>query len=227
MPQLDPGRPTTVFITGKKGEGKSELARLLWDTWPYDRLVIDPTGDVDTGPGTQNLSVPLPLRFPVSAEGSRVSLRFRADPGSPTYEDDLDRAVGLALRHPGRQCLLWADEVGELTRANRTPPNFRRALHQGRHYGLSKLLCGPRPIDINPLCISQADLVYVFKLPNPADRRRVADNIGWDPADFDTAVQALGRHEFLEYDSATDVLSHYPPLPLDRARRNEARSRTA
>jgi len=40
------------------------------------------------------------------------------DPGDASYEDNLDRAVGLAFYHPDKRCMLLADEVAELTRAN-------------------------------------------------------------------------------------------------------------
>jgi hypothetical protein len=131
--------------------------------------------------------------------------------GSATYRDDLDRAVGLALTH--RRVLCWIDEVGELTRANSTPPNMRRALHQGRHHALSLLCCCPRPIDVDTLVMSQADFVYAFKLPNPRDRRRMAEVCGIAPAELDEAMHALGPYEFLRYDAHDSELVQFPKLP--------------
>ena len=70
---------------------------------------------------------------------------------------------------------------------------------------------------IDPLCISQADWVYVFKLRSASDRKRVSENIGWDAKEFDAAVHGLGDHEFLRYESAANAgegeLCHFPALP--------------
>lgn len=220
--QLDPDRSAFVAIVGKKGQGKSELARTMFESYPYDRLVIDPTGDIHLDGDVTKLAAPLPGKFPVDDEGKQVTARFVPDPGLATYRDDMDRAVGLAFYHPGRRCLCWIDEIGELSKANNTPPHLARALHQGRHRRLSLLMCGPRPINIDPLVLAQADQVYIFRLPNPADRKRVADVIGVEPGVLDDAVANLGNFEYLRFDAhATDPddeLVHFPPLPLSRAR---------
>lgn len=215
--RIDPNKPTFVFVCGKKGSGKSELAKMLFRSYPYDRLCIDPTHDCqDLGPDVETIDE-LPSHFPVDDDGARVSLRYIPDPGSPTYADDLDRGVGLALYHPHKRCFLHADEIVDLTTANKTGPHMRRALSFGRHKGLSAAFCNPRAKDINPLIISQADFVYVFKMPHPLDKERVAACIGYPPQEFADHVDALGKYEYLRYDSDNEELTHWPPLPLRRA----------
>lgn len=211
---VDPRRPTFATFIGKKHSGKSHLAARFWDSWPFDRLAVDPMHDAEVGADVKPLETPLPGSWPWSLKGDddRVSLHYRPDSGSATFADDLDRAVGLAMTNRKRK-LVWLDEVGLHTRANATRPAMRRALHTGRHYDLSLLMCCPRPIDIDPLVMSQADYVYVFKLPNPNDRRRVADCIGYDPGAFDDAVHGLGQFEYLRYSSADDELLHLPAIP--------------
>lgn len=221
---LDPDKGGHVFVSGKKGQGKSVLARRLFDSYPYDRLVLDVTGDLsddfrDQGvPFVRLTGDTLPLTFPRDPEGHPVTAVLAPDMGDEaTAMDQMDRALGLALDN--RRTLVWVDEVGALTRAGRTPPNLRRALHHGRHRQLFLLLCGPRPIDVDPLCISQADVVATFKTPNPRDRARIAENIGWPPARFDQAVNALQTHEYLWFDSTEDSeeIVHMPPLPRRNA----------
>lgn len=208
--QLDARRSAFLAFFGRKGSGKSNLAARFWETWPYDRLCVDPTGDAVVGDDVEKLEIPLPVRWPSSSK-QRTSLHLIPDPGAPTYRDDLDRAVGLAFRN--RRSLLWLDEIGEHSRANRTAPNMHRALHQGRHRDLSMLMCGPRPIDIDPLVISQADFVYVFALPHPRDRDRVAATIGFPPKEFAAAVDQLGEFEYLRFEAGTHELVHFPALP--------------
>ncbi|MFD9242738.1 hypothetical protein ACFV0D_12560 [Streptomyces sp. NPDC059556] len=218
---LDPVKGGHVFISGKKGQGKSVLARRLFDTYPYDRLVLDVTGDLtadfrrDGLPFTKLTPDTLPLTFPKRHDDDRPMTAVLApDMGDEgTAMDQMDRALGLALDN--RRTLVWVDEVGALTRVGKTPPNLRRALHHGRHRQLFLLLCGPRPIDVDPLCISQADIVATFRTPNPRDRQRIAENIGWPPVKFDQAVHQLGTHEYLWFDATApeEELLHMPPLP--------------
>lgn len=227
MRQPDPRKSTFMFACGKKGSGKSHWCREWWDAYPYDRLVIDPTGDVADDLAAEGQRFVrfdpqvIPVRLPVPGEGEeRVTCVYVPDMGSATALDDIDRVIGLAMRGRDKRAMLWIDEFGQVTRANKTPPNCRRALHQGRHHNLTLMLAAPRPIDVDPLGIAQADLVACFRMPNPADRRRVADNIGFPPAEFDTANAQLAGHEYLLYDHEGDTLYHMPPLPPRRRGRN-------
>src|SRR5258708_1460522 len=124
------------------------------------------------------------------------------DMGAATWEDDIDRGIGLCLRGKDHPLLLWVDEYGAVTRAGRTQPNMRRVLHHGRHHDLSLLLACPRPKDVDGLGIAQADLVVTGPTPNPYDRERIASEIGFDPA----AVSAVNKelrveeHTYTAYD---------------------------
>lgn len=211
--QLDARASHHIGIFGRKGSGKSVLAERFWTSYPRDRLVIDPTGDVDPGdPKAHKLEPPLPARWPGSLDDDRSTLYFRPDPGHPTYEDDIDRALGLAFSHGN--CLVWIDEAGEAAPANGSRKgNARRVLQQGRHRNLSSLWCAPRPITLDPLVIAQADYIAIFHLPNPADRRRCADVMGWDPAEIDEAHGLLVEHGYLWYDARAHELEVRPPIP--------------
>lgn len=217
---LDPSRSTVVLAVGKKGSGKSVAMRRLYRAWPRDKLAVDVNGDAEPGPDAEKLhelSTSFPVRHELTGPPPARNLHYRADPGSPTYRQDLDKAVGMALRPSDRPCLLWLDEVGEVSQVNRTQPNLRRLLMQSRHYGpVSALLAGPRPKNIDPLCVSQADHVYVFDLPNPEDRRRLAENMGVAPAELEDAWvrnRARGRYAFLFWHAPSSTLLECPPLP--------------
>jgi hypothetical protein len=207
---IDPTRSSFITIVGRKGSGKSTLAARFFATYPYDRLAIDPMHDAHVPEDTERVTAPLPPRWPTSTR-ERTSLHFMPDPGSPTYKDDLDRAVGMAFAH--RRTCCWIDEVGELTNAHNTPPNMRRALQTGRHRALTLVMCTIRPIDVNPLVISQADYLYVFQLPHPRDVDRVAGVAGIDPRELDAALRALPKYGHLRYESDTGELVEFPPLP--------------
>lgn len=227
-----------ILAVGKKRSGKSVLARLLADSYPGDLAVIDVAGDDGpTGPGVITLRGTvdtLPTRWPEDQrpeDGGRMVLRYVPDAGSPTWAEDMDHVVGMALQQGRRQrdrgrvgAALLIHEIGVVAPAGQTRPHMRRALMHNRHNGLTLIMCGPRPQTVDPLVLQQSDLIYVFELLNPADRKRLAETIGWSPADFDAAVRDLGPHEYLRFD-ANEVkpeegqpdmrLVHFPALPPD------------
>jgi hypothetical protein len=224
--ELDPSKPLIVSSFGRKGSGKSTFNRRLYDSWPGDKLAIDVNGDADPGPDAVAIHTPLPSKFPAPPVGLLGSprpgpqnLTFRADPGSETYTDDLDRAVGLALFPQAHPTMVWCGEAGEfMPNAQTTRPHMRRLLKQNRHYHVTALFDDPRPKNVNPLVIGQSDLVAVYELPNPADRVRVAETIGYPPARFDKEMEETlrrGPYWFLLWVAAAHKLYRCAPLPTD------------
>jgi hypothetical protein len=235
---IDDGRLITAV--GKKRSGKSVLARTIFKSYPGDKMIIDVAGDdgpdgpevITLGGTLSDLPKDWPERkrqYGENEEWRPMTLRYVPDPGSMTFLADMDHAVGIFLRHSLREyqakrmgaCLL-VHEIGVVAPVNRTQAWMRRLLAHNRHNRATAIFCGPRPITIDPLVIHQADLIYIFELMNPADRRRVAESIGWDPTSLDDAVHDLGPHEYLRYDANEpqpvkgDVerrLLHFPALP--------------
>lgn len=222
LPAFDPERPQIYSAWGRKGSGKSHFNGRLFQSWPYDKLAIDVNGDAYTGPNAVKVKE-LRHRFPdaprqLDGSGSKYqSLVYEADPGSATYSDDLDRAVGMALMPQDRKVLVWCGEVGEFTpTAQKTRPHLRRLLMQNRHYQTSALFDGPRPMNVDPLILAQSDWVAVFDLPNPADRERIASTIGYPPKRFTEECDRTfrrGDHWFLLWDARGHVLYRVAPLP--------------
>lgn len=236
--ELDPSAAAIVGCFGRKGSGKSIMAMVYLRSWPYDAVVIDVAGDDGPTPhplgeGTHDVFDlhgtvdELPRKWPEEKrhEGRPMILRYVPDAGSETELQDMDAMTGLAYTHSDnpRPCMLVVHEIGRVAPANRTPPNMRRVLNHSRHRTLTVVLCGPRPQTVDPLVLAQCDVVYVFELQNPADRRRIAESIGWNPQDFDAQVDDLGRHEYLRHDARMDKpqtddepdyrLTRWPPLP--------------
>jgi hypothetical protein len=228
MEPPDPRRSYYVFAHGKKGSGKSHYSRAWFDSYPFDRMVIDVTGDISRDLRAENVEFQkldasvLPARLPPGPDEQHpyVTAVLVPDMGSPTAMDDMDRAIGLTLRGDSRQCLLWIDEIGSVCNGNKTPPNMRRVLHHGRHHNLTCLMAGPRTMDVDPLCIAQADLVASFRTPQVYDRQRVADTIGYPRDEYDQLNQGLSGHEYTAYDAVGDQMYVMPPLPPRRAGRN-------
>lgn len=242
LEKVDPGHPDfplhldhtrDLFITawGRKGSGKSVFNRLIYKSWPGDKLCIDVNGNAEPGPDAERLSTPLPKAFPERApalgEPRRPrNLWYRAHPGSDTYRDDLDRAVRVALYPQAHKVLLWAGEVGELQANGRPKAHMRSLLMQNRHYNVTVLADGPRPVYVDPLTLSQSNLVAVYELPNPRDRARIADEIGIAVKDFERVcfdTWNKGDHWFVLYNADhRRTLFTCPPLPLDQVDEGKA-----
>lgn len=225
-PALDPTRSNIILVVGRKGSGKSVHARLIYASYPYDKLVVDPTGDAEPGPDAEVIRPPFPRKFKVDDSGRPRNLHLKVDPRSDTYRDDMDRGLGMGLFPSDRPSMVWVDEVGELMQSNSTPPNTRLALMSSRHYGpMSLLMCGPRPMHISPLSISQADRVVIYDLPNPKDVERLAENMGYPTRKLVDAVDATERRNaderaagaepfwHLVFDRQTKQLWRMPPVP--------------
>jgi hypothetical protein len=86
-----------------------------------------------------------------------------------------------------------------------------------RHYGPSSLLqCGPRPKNIDPLCIQQSDYTYLFARLNPKDVEVLAENMGFPARELEAAYRAnraRGDFAFLLWCADLEVLLDCPPLP--------------
>ena len=213
---LDTSRNVIVSAFGRKGSGKTTFNRAIYRAWPTAKLCVDVNGEADPGPDAQLIRRPLP-RMPERVKDKPApNLHLIADPGSPSYREDLDDAVGMAMQPADEDSLVWVGEVGEFTTGNKTGPNLRRLLQQSRHYRTSALFDGPRPMDIDKLVIAQADLVAIFDMPDPHDQERVAQVIGWPPNRFREQCRAAwdrGPFWHLLYVAKHKTLFECPPVP--------------
>ena len=229
-----------ITVLGQKRTGKSVMANFHASTYPGDVVVIDVAGDDGPkGEGVHTITgdiTTLPTKWPEHLrddDGGNMILRFVPDPGSPTYAEDIDAMVGLAMahalqqRHRGRRgALLLVHEIGVVAKESKVGPHMLRALMHNRHNGLSIIACGPRAYRLQPLVRSQADVLYIFRLASPSDRKLLADTVGWPPADFDEQMNEVRGHSYLRVDLNEDdgedeegevderVLL-CPPLPKD------------
>lgn len=239
--ELDLADGRIITIIGTKSSGKSVLGLMLLRSYPGDRVVVDVAGDDGPqGPGVTVLHgtvQDLPKRWPEhlrrrgpAGEWRPMTLKYRPDMGSETSQEDVDAIVGLTLRHGNEErhagrigCCLLIHEVGIVAKANRTPPHMRRLLNANRHHAVTAILCGPRPLDIDPLVMGNADLVYLFDTRNPADVQRAAAITGMNPADTRRAMDDLGPFEYLRADNREKTnpdlrVVHFKALPRDVVR---------
>lgn len=253
--ELDPQQGIIATFIGKKRSGKSVMALWFFMNYPGDRLVIDVAGDDGPyGPDVITLEgtvETLPRKWPRylrryndNGHPLPMTLRYVPDAGSATFLEDIDCVVGMAIEHDGMSkgrpgCAILIHEAGVVAEVHKTKRNIRRLLMHNRHKTGPKtggpktvLLCMPRTKTVDTLCTQQADLVYVFELMGAEDRKRIAENIGWNVQEFHDAVEDLGPHEYLLFDSNMDKpetdehpdfrLIHVEAMPVEQVQRVEA-----
>lgn len=147
-----------------------------------------------------------PARPPVDAATARYV------PADPFDADAYDTVYRWVLRSFPRY--VWADEMGVIAPVRRTPPAVRTLLVQGRKRMIGHLALHTRPREVDPNVIAQAEHVAAFALPNPDDRRRLAESAGIPPATLDDVMGGLAEHGFVWWDQRRRRLHVCPPLQI-------------
>lgn len=223
-PDLDTSFEQVLLFIGRKGTGKSLFAGAVMRQWPADtdRLVMDINADMDLSdldpirlPSDPPLLLP-PRRRRDVAE----TYWWQPDPSRGSFRDDVDRVVSLALFPKERRVLLDVDEAGVVFKVQQTGPHGTTAVHQGRHHHVPLLACMPRPKTVEPLLLTQADRIHMWDVPNPADRKHIADFAGIPLGKLSTALDETRRRGphwallFVAQPSSQRGFYRLPPLPL-------------
>jgi hypothetical protein len=194
-----------LFITGRTSSGKSQLARSIFLAAPGRKTVIDPQGsDTTKVPGSTTYRDP---RRPPDVEIRRF---VPVDPADLDAYDEVYRQI-LLRDFPA---YVWCDEAGDVFPVRRTPSKVRRLLTHGRKRQIGHIATHTRPREVDPNLIAQAAHVVMFDLPNPHDRRHLADVAGIAPRDLDAQLSALPRYGYLWLNVAEHDLGARPPLKL-------------
>lgn len=166
-------------------------------------LIVDPVdSDLTQLPGA------VTFRDPARPPDAR---RARFVPYDPGDLDAIDRVYRWAFTTFPRY--VWADEAGYIAPARSTSAGVRTLIAQGRKRSIGHLACHTRPREVDPGLISNAAHVFVFDIPNPDDRRRVAELSGVPPATLDAELRRLPEFGFLWYDQRLNRLTAIDPLP--------------
>jgi hypothetical protein len=195
---LDPNAGAYISSFGPKGTGKSELNTRFFMGYPYNGLLMDFTQDVDphhqfTRPITNQLrdlaqqlyemekpTLDKLYTFRQKAKDAWTNngeFRFAKYRVVPEYLSDdwlrqSDAYIGLA--YLVGYCFIFLDEINEEAPAGRTPRWTRQSLRVGRHEGLSMGMAGPRPAELEPNVLNQADLVTLHGQLHERDVDRMA-----------------------------------------------------
>lgn len=195
-----------MFLTGATRSGKSTLARALFLSAAAPRLVIDPADSSLTASVVDAGGTFCDPRRPPNL----ATIRFV--PRDPADRDAYDAVYRWAFANFPRY--VWLDEPEQAAPAQGWSRAANTFVVQGAKRMLGHLACATRPRDVMRSLIANAQHVAIFALPNPDDRRHLADLVGLPRAVLDAELARLPEHGFLWWNGIARTMTACPPLPL-------------
>lgn len=207
-----------VLLVGKTREGKSEVARRTFLSAEEPRMVLDPNDSTITDvPGAVTIYGP-PMGLSADEAHAQMAARLREHddagtvrvvPMDPARTAEYDAAYQWAFtRYP---MYVWLDEAGD---AGHSSAWLRKYLTQGGKRQCGHIACHTRPREVDRNLIAQADVLMVFRLPNPDDVKVVAKQVGIPAGELNGLLSDLPRYGFLVYSERQDTITAVPPLEL-------------
>ena len=175
-----------AVILGNRGGGKTNLAvHIARQVPPGEVLVYDPL-----------------------AEWAKLGYRAHV-PKDGLDLDELDDYIRtVAVRAEPR--IFIVDEASSIiTTKHRLPPGLQMLSRHGRHYGMTVLWIGHRPMDINPNISEMADYLFIFRVSGAGNLVRLRN---WHE-DLPAAVRSLKDYEFAVLEHGQTVTVH-APVPI-------------
>lgn len=186
-----------TVIFGKKGSGKSNLAKFLlyegargkslfiWDflgEYGSYGIVFDNTLSI-----LQYLKTRKPP-YKIILQSKRI--------------DDFDNFCKV-IYNIGNIYLL-VEETDSVCNANKIYDSFAYIIRYGRHYNLDILAITRRPFDIARLLTANADKIYCFQYNEPRDLQYLR---AFMPIDATEQIQTLKRYYYIHYNTITSEVN--------------------
>ena len=207
-----------VAVMGASGTGKSAWTKQQLLAGRPDRLLIwDPEGEY-TDLAHQ---VTDPRELMRLAQFDRFALAFYGAAAPELAEQQFAfvcrLAFELASRH-GRPITFAADELQEVTKPNRAPPEWAAVVRRGRKFGISVYGIGQRPAEIDKTLFSNASRMHIGRLSFQDDQRTFGAALGVAPAE----IAALDDLEYFDRDMRAGTPAVRGRLQFAKPRRRRA-----
>lgn len=179
-----------IAAFGARGTGKT--------TWVVQQLqALNPpcmlVWDYKHDPGLQALGQPI-TSIPAlikAASAPRFQLRYLVDHGK---DIDLQFEWFCRLAWKVGNLVVFVDELPEVTRANKAPPDWRRIVNIGREYRgedgkvrhITYVGAAQRPAEVDKSFISNADVIHTGRLAHVGDAKKLAEFMNCPYTDLTT-----------------------------------------
>lgn len=187
-----------LFICGKTGSGKSNLAKLLWrGVQPGRGIILDVKHELSAYGyvvhSLQDIDKVLKSGRNVVFQGSNTP---------ETY------AAICAYVYNRGNTVLWIDEGAQVVPEGRISPEATQLFTAGRSRGATAWTLTQRPAIVSKTAISQSSHYFVFNLILSHDKKAICADIPLQIEDF----LKLRKYEYFYYNQDMDAVQHCAPI---------------
>jgi len=185
-----------ILIFGKRGSGKSYLAKKIIETEP--RLVIfDTMSEYENGVvfGAETFDQCLGFWRRVYRQNFRIIYQ----PLNPDAE--IERICQLVY-NLGNCCFL-VEEIDCYCSTHQISETFAAIVQRGRHKNITLVGITQRPYGIHRLLTRQAKEIYVFNTNEPRDREYLRILLGQE---IETKLDSLQQYQFVKWQDGIEGL---------------------
>lgn len=206
-----PQKGEHALVVGQNGSGKTAFVCWLVEHIPEAPGVIYDTKD-------EPKFAKLPASIVVETMAEAIEYR-----DNPEYDYIVVRPPVLMMREPKQldqmlwehyehfhHCFAYIDEAYTFQLNGRAGPGLTALLTRGRSKGISTIISTQRPVRLDRFCITEAKKVYVFRLTDMADKKRLDDVI----PNF-SKLPAPPKYGFYYFAEGEDAAELMRPIKLD------------
>lgn len=169
-----------VLVMGRRGCGKSFLAKKIQSIWPR-RIIVDALKEYDKRHGEIVFSFAAFCEKLVSLHSKKPAefvLIFQFDPESEVSEVEFNEICRLAFYFGNIQLVI--EEVQLYASTHRLPHWLKQCLLIGRHRGLSLCFTTQRPGELHKTILSQCAHIFCGQIFEGNDLRYVSSFLNQD-----------------------------------------------
>lgn len=208
---LIPNIGERALIVGQTGSGKTAFALWLLIRVETAPVIIYDTKEESKFPKLPNSSICHTFEQ-VKEQYDNVEIDyiiFRPAIELLSKPLELDSLLMLHYQH-FKHSVAYIDEAYSFHNAGRAGPGLVALLTRGRSRGITTIMSSQRPAMLSRFAITESQKLYVFRLADKQDRKRVGDIIP-NFADMDLPA----KHAFYYFESGQDYPELFKPIKLD------------